>query len=62
MDMSKIEFEKRMVEALKAHLKFEVEGGDFTDPNTRVVKVRFGYHEVAKFSFNVKEKEEYSDY
>jgi hypothetical protein len=62
MDLGDDEFEKRLKDALKKRLKITVENGDFTDPNERHVKVFFGYHEVAKCSFNVKQKAEYDDY
>jgi hypothetical protein len=48
-----------LVRFLQENLRFSVEGGGFTDPNNRTVKVTIGGAKVTEFSFDVVQRDEY---
>lgn len=55
-------FRHYLLNVLKESLNFSVDRGDFTNPNERIVTVKFDDIEVTSFSFNVVQEKEYDDY
>ena len=48
-----------LVKFLQENLRFSLERGGFTDPNSRTIKVSIGGADITKFSFDVVQQREY---
>lgn len=49
----------RVLKLLKDELRINVESGGFTEPNNRIISVKFGDHIVCKETFDVTQRREY---
>jgi len=50
---------ERIVENVLSQLRVEVNGGGFTDPNSRTVKLMLGDREISQTWFDVVQMDEY---
>jgi len=50
---------QRIVENVLRDLTLEIKNGDFTDPNSRTIFLKYNGQEIDRVSFNVVQKREY---
>lgn len=53
---------ERITENVLRELTLEVKNGDFTNPNERVVSLKYRGNVISSTSFSVVEKDEYGDW